>query len=238
MAAILLSDATIPAAYELTGHELTTIIRERNSAPAAEKGIVFNVTGGSDHVLVAHRGGLLCLITSNLVQHAIDATAAGRSVTASLRDNKSGVSVLVTDEGPGIPEDLQAHLFEPGCTGRPGGSGLGLAVSHLLARLVDTTLELKSTGPAGTVFGLWLPHSPSAPVPSQLRATEYILPAEVEMSETNPRFTPDSDTRSEASVRGSPSENRMKAKRSRLGLEPSNRAHPIHGAGDVFVRMR
>lgn len=168
----LLSDATIPASYELTGHELASIIRERNSAGAAKKGIVFNVTGGSDHPLDAHRGGLLCFITNNLVQNAIDATDAGRAVTVSLGDSKTGVSVCVSDEGHGIPEDLQAHLFEPGCTGRPGGSGLGLAISHLLARQIDATLELKSTGPAGTVFGLWLPQTASSPVQTDLRTME------------------------------------------------------------------
>jgi two-component system nitrogen regulation sensor histidine kinase GlnL len=39
----------------------------------------------------------------------------------------------VKDNGPGIPEDLMAHLFEPFVTTKPKGSGLGLA---LVAKII------------------------------------------------------------------------------------------------------
>jgi signal transduction histidine kinase len=55
---------------------------------------------------------------------------------------------------------VRLHLFEPGRTGRPGGSGLGLAISQLLARQIGATISLVSTGPAGTVFEVALPHPP------------------------------------------------------------------------------
>ena len=153
----LLGDTATHTSYELTGHELAGIIRHRNAALAEKKGVVFSVEGGFDQSLDSHRGSLLCLITSNLVQNAIDATDADRRVGVVFHNGDGTVKVTVADEGHGIPENLRAHLFEPGRSGRPGGSGLGLAISRLLARQIGATLALDSTGPAGTSFSLTLP---------------------------------------------------------------------------------
>ena len=153
----LLGDSTAHAAYDLTGHELATTVRQRNLAPAGQKGVELLVRGGFDRGIDSHRGGLLCLITSNLVQNAIEATAAGRPVTVTFSLGGRTATVTVADEGTGIPEEVRAHLFEPGRSGRPGGSGLGLAISQLLARQIGATLALESTGPGGTTFRLTLP---------------------------------------------------------------------------------
>ena len=153
----LLGDTTSQTTFDLTGHELAEITRQRSVALAEKKGVVFTVAGGFDQSLDSHRGSLLCLITSNLVQNAIDATDPGRRVNVAFRNGDGAVSVTVADEGRGIPAELREHLFEPGRSGRPGGSGLGLAISRLLARQIGATLALASTGPAGTTFRLTLP---------------------------------------------------------------------------------
>jgi signal transduction histidine kinase len=156
-AVALLGDSQSRTSFELTGHELAAIVRQRNEAAAAQKGVSLSVSGGFERSLDSHRGGLLCLITSNLVQNAIDATATGRSVCVLFRNGGENATVSVSDEGHGIPDELRPHLFEPGRTGRPGGSGLGLAISQLLARQIGATLLLDSTGPGGTTFCLTLP---------------------------------------------------------------------------------
>jgi signal transduction histidine kinase len=153
----MLGDTTAHAAYELTGRELAEIIRQRNTGPAKQKGVSLRVGGGFDRSLDSHRGSLLCLITANLVQNAIEATEPGRNVTVDFGEKDNSLSVTVTDEGPGIPEAVRAHLFEPGRSGRPGGSGLGLTISRLLARQIGAELELVATGPSGTTFRLTLP---------------------------------------------------------------------------------
>ena len=152
----LLGDSATHTAYELTGHELAATVRRRNLAAAGQKGVELLVRGGFDHGIDSHHGGLLCLITSNLVQNAIEATAAGRKVTVTLA-HAGGATVTVADEGAGIPAEVRTHLFEPGRSGRPGGTGLGLALSRLLARQIGATLALESTGPGGTTFRLTLP---------------------------------------------------------------------------------
>ncbi len=153
----LLGDADTHTSYELTGHELATLIRRRNLAAADHKGVELTVRDGFDQSLDAHRGGLLCLITSNLVQNAIAATSPGRNVIVSFRHEGDQATVTVTDDGHGISAELRSHLFEPGQTGQPGGSGLGLAISQLLARQIGATLTLEATGSSGTTFRLTLP---------------------------------------------------------------------------------
>ncbi|HUE14417.1 MAG TPA: sensor histidine kinase [Planctomycetaceae bacterium] len=153
----LLGDASADATYELTGHELAATIRERNSASAAERGVVFEVDDGFAAPVDSHRGSLLCLIANNLVQNAIIATEPGRRVTVSLVDADRSIVLKVQDEGSGISESVQKDLFKPGRSGRPGGSGLGLAISQLLARQIGAELLLKSTGPEGTIFSVSLP---------------------------------------------------------------------------------
>jgi signal transduction histidine kinase len=155
----LLGDSGTQTSFELTGHELAAIVQQRSSGVAVKKGVSLSVTGGFEQSLDSHRGGVVCLIASNLVQNAIDATAAGRGVAVVFRNGGESATVSVTDEGHGIPDDVRPHLFEPGRTGRPGGTGLGLAISQLLARQIGATLLLESTGPEGTTFCLTLPLS-------------------------------------------------------------------------------
>jgi signal transduction histidine kinase len=154
----LLSDAGASASYELTGHELAATIRKANQAAAAEKGVTLEIGPGFDAPVNSHRGSLLCLIATNLIQNAIAASDAGRRVLVSLADTGWATVLTVRDEGSGIPEAVQKHLFKPGRSGRPGGSGLGLAISQLMARQIGAELVLLSTGPEGTTFRLTLPH--------------------------------------------------------------------------------
>lgn len=156
-AVALLGDSDTHTSFELTGHELAAIVLQRNAAAAAQKGVALSVSGGFEHSLDSHRGGLLCLITSNLVQNAIDATASGRSVAVVFRNGHRSATVSVSDEGCGISDEVRPHLFEPGRTDKPGGTGLGLAISRLLARQIGATLLLDATGPAGTTFLLTVP---------------------------------------------------------------------------------
>ncbi len=153
----LLRDVGANASYDLTGDELAAAIRERNQAAATQHGVRFTVGAGYPGLLDSHRGGLLCLIASNLVQNAIAATPPGGRVEVTLAATAEALVIAVVDEGVGIPEAQRAQLFEPGRSGRPGGSGLGLAISRLLARQIGAELALVATGPAGTTFWVSLP---------------------------------------------------------------------------------
>ncbi|HUC41058.1 MAG TPA: ATP-binding protein [Gemmatimonadales bacterium] len=110
---------------------------------------------------------LLHRVVSNLVLNAVQ--AAGAKATVKVRTGlaaanelpgaagiENPVALRVSDNGPGIPADLQHRLFEPFSTGRVGGTGLGLAIvqraveAHRGLVLVDTT-------PGGTTFTVYFP---------------------------------------------------------------------------------
>jgi len=74
------------------------------------------------------------------------------------------IAISVTDDGPGIPDDLKDRLFEPFVSGKVGGTGLGLPVVH---RAVEAHrgVVLVDRLPQGTRFCVVLPVSPALPVP-------------------------------------------------------------------------
>jgi len=153
----LLGDASAQAAYELNGRELAETIRTRNVEIADDKGVTLSVRESFAGTIDSHRGSLLCLIAANLVRNAIEATPPGRNIDASLRADGEEVTLTVADEGRGIAEAVRSRLFEPGVSGRVGGSGLGLSISQLLARQIGAEIRLVKTGPDGTTFRVTLP---------------------------------------------------------------------------------
>jgi len=103
-------------------------------------------------------------ILVNLMRNARQAIEAqvGRSgpgtITVSAYQDGERLIILMADDGPGIPDRLAAHLFEPFVSGRASeGTGLGLTISRELAFNHGGDLQLKATSERGTTFELQLP---------------------------------------------------------------------------------
>ncbi|MCB1495850.1 MAG: two-component sensor histidine kinase [Bauldia sp.] len=97
-------------------------------------------------------------IVFNLVRNALEAVATSTEKWIRLTSHlaEGGVVLEVSDSGPGIPDAIRARLFEPFVTGKPEGTGLGLALCQRLAERMGGTLTLAESR-IGTVFRLWLP---------------------------------------------------------------------------------
>src|SRR5476649_1854349 len=107
-------------------------------------------------------GQVIANMLENAVKHAFDATTADGTVTltARLLDDGRRVSVKVIDNGKGIPQQMQAHVFEPFFTTRlgQGGSGLGLHIAHnIVYEVLGGTVGLVSKEGQGTVFEIQIP---------------------------------------------------------------------------------
>lgn len=99
----------------------------------------------------------------NLATNAIEAMQAG-TLTLCLSTHDNQARIEVTDEGPGIPNDVQLRMFERHYTTKPDGTGLGLHLVKQTARAHGGQVNVKSTPGKGTTFELLLPlHTDDAP---------------------------------------------------------------------------
>lgn len=100
---------------------------------------------------------MILLILHNLVENARAASPAGTPVDVVLKGSESALDVTVEDAGPGLPDHVRSRLFEPVASDKADGTGIGLAISSILARHIPARLELISTGPHGTQFQIHIP---------------------------------------------------------------------------------
>ncbi|NUN12303.1 MAG: DUF4118 domain-containing protein [Myxococcales bacterium] len=100
-------------------------------------------------------------ILMNLVRNAVTATPEGGRVwVRTIRCNKQGHHIIeVGDTGKGIPPEIRHSLFDPYVTGRPGGTGLGLFISSVLAHQNGATLSHRARPDGGTIFDLVIPQA-------------------------------------------------------------------------------
>jgi len=104
----------------------------------------------------------LLRVVVNLARNAAQAMAAAGSAPARLTLSAAAagadrVALHIADTGPGLPRGVRERLFQPFVGGGGAGStGLGLAIARELTEAMGGTLQLGSTGPAGTVFVLSL----------------------------------------------------------------------------------
>ena len=111
--------------------------------------------------LIAHCDDLrLEQVLINLLGNALDATAGMSKprISIEIEVSDANLSFTVSDNGPGIPEDVLPRLFEPFFTTKEMGQGLGLglAISSSIARDCGGTLLARNAPDGGASFVLTL----------------------------------------------------------------------------------
>ncbi|MHB0928692.1 MAG: sensor histidine kinase [Candidatus Nanopelagicales bacterium] len=100
-------------------------------------------------------------ILTNLVDNAL--LHAGGVTAIRLEPNAQCVLVHVDDQGPGIPDEVAAHVFEPFTRGPHSaatpGSGLGLAIASEQARVIGAAVNFEPLPGGGSRFTVSLPAS-------------------------------------------------------------------------------
>ncbi len=93
----------------------------------------------------------------NLILNAIDAVDRTGTVELIILRDDTDVEIQVRDSGPGIPLELQAHLFQPYFTTKKHGTGLGLFVTRKLVVDHGGSVDFESFPGKGTTFRVRLP---------------------------------------------------------------------------------
>jgi signal transduction histidine kinase len=97
-------------------------------------------------------------VWSNLIDNAADALGTGGRITLRTRRQGRRVSVEVADDGPGIPDELQARVFDAFFTTKPVGQGNGLGLDVAQRIVVRHHRELRvNSRPGDTCFQVLLP---------------------------------------------------------------------------------
>ncbi|WP_036828372.1 ATP-binding protein, partial [Photobacterium sanctipauli] len=124
-------------------------------ALARQQGITFEVVN-SDAVIVSDPK-LLRRALQNFLTNAFRYNPHGKVVLGTRRRGGQ-LHIEVWDNGPGIPESKQAHIFDEFTrierSGLDHGLGLGLAIAKGISRVLEHDLKLRSWPDQGTVFGL------------------------------------------------------------------------------------
>lgn len=93
----------------------------------------------------------------NLVRNALEATPPGKGVLISTRrEAEDKVTLQVSDQGQGIPDEIMEKLGTPFFTTKENGTGLGLAVCYGIAERHRAAIQIE-TGAGGTTFLVHFP---------------------------------------------------------------------------------
>jgi signal transduction histidine kinase len=115
---------------------------------------------------------LLGRVLMNLIENALKYSPDDRPCTVSVTSSDEGATIAVRDEGLGISEHAQSHIFErfyqadSSTTRRFQGAGLGLAIVKEILDHLGGTIAVSSREGAGTTFTVRVPVRAAVPAPA------------------------------------------------------------------------
>jgi two-component system nitrogen regulation sensor histidine kinase NtrY len=109
-------------------------------------------------LIFADRTQLNRLFT-NLLQNAVEASTTRDRRIIRMNEDLNGeyITVSVTDNGDGIPEQTQSRIFTPNFTTKTSGTGLGLAMSKGIVEQAGGEIWFVTKEGVGTTFYVKLP---------------------------------------------------------------------------------
>jgi signal transduction histidine kinase len=110
-------------------------------------------------IFVNASGQALRQVFLNLTTNALQAMPSGGVLRCHTELTGRDVIISFNDTGPGVPDEVRQHLFEPFYTTRPDGTGLGLAICREIITQHEGRIELASDVGPGTTFRVILPRA-------------------------------------------------------------------------------
>ncbi len=140
--------------------ELAQDIFQKYQILAKEKSITVKLDVPEDLPMVFADVGLVDRVIQNLLDNALKFTPNGGNVSIGLRNLGNQIEIRISDTGPGISAEEQAHIFErynKVNTPTNQGAGLGLAIVKKILELHNSTIQVQSKLHQGTAFMFQLP---------------------------------------------------------------------------------
>jgi signal transduction histidine kinase len=126
--------------------------------PHAERnGVNFTCEGTLEAATMRGDADMLQQAVLNLVTNALEAMKGGGRLRIAVEKEGEFVSLLIEDNGPGIPPELRDKVFQLYFTTKERGSGIGLAMTYRAVQLHNGTVEFVSETGRGTTFRLKFP---------------------------------------------------------------------------------
>jgi signal transduction histidine kinase len=152
------------------GIESTLLILQNQIKPTLDRPAIAIAKTYGELPLVECYPGQLNQVFMNLLANAIDAIdeqgencpSPEISITSTLLSDQE-ILIVIADNGPGIPSEIQSRLFDPFFTTKPvgKGTGLGLSISYqVITERHHGTIQCCSEPGRGTQFRITLPISP------------------------------------------------------------------------------
>ncbi len=158
--------------------DLNQLVQEVVDLYRGEGGPCFEVDLQPDLPPVEADAGRMRQLLNNLIKNALETVAEQKNAKITIRtcwkDEQDGrfMELRVEDNGPGIPADVMAHLFEPYITTKPKGTGLGLAVVKKIVEEHNGLIRAENLPAGGACFVVRLPLAAArsqSSAPAQLR---------------------------------------------------------------------
>ena len=143
--------------YRLDEQLRTAVIQLENTW--AGKNIYIDIETG--YVLYDGNPDLTQQIFLNLIDNAVKFTEEGGNIEIRLQKDDSGIRLIVKDDGIGMDEQTQAHIFDKFFQGdvsrAESGNGLGLSIVKRIVDLCGGSIKVQSEQYKGSEFEVWLP---------------------------------------------------------------------------------
>ncbi|MBW2618217.1 MAG: PAS domain-containing protein [Deltaproteobacteria bacterium] len=121
---------------------------------ATAKGVELSLDLEEELDLVRADADQLTQVMVNLILNAMESGAEMATIQTRSAPGRAAF-LRVSDDGPGVEEEIRDRLFDPFVTTKAGGSGLGLAISARIVEEHGGSISLQS-GPGGAAFELRL----------------------------------------------------------------------------------
>lgn len=135
--------------------EIIDLVRQQ----AMEKSVNLKVRLAPNLPMVNISHDQMKQVILNIVLNAFDAMPDGGDLYLLTAEHENNVAVMIKDTGKGIPAHIRNKIFDLYFSTKPGGGGIGLAISKKIVEAHEGKLYFKSESGKGTSFIIELPRT-------------------------------------------------------------------------------